>query len=149
VAYQISTPPPPDLTRAYSAARTFINEQRQPQDLIAVMTFQGGAVKVKHDFTSDRAQLEDVFLRLIYGDDLDGDDAAVAARTEVARVLFERPAPQRNDPAMPPLIAFVSFYRGDVKAFETAPGRYECQVTVLNPSSQKVAFWRTEIFLVP
>jgi VWFA-related protein len=95
VAYQISTPPPgdsryrdrrlivlyfdltamppADLTRAYSAARTFIDKQRQPQDLIAVMTFQGGAVKVKHDFTSDRAQLEDVFLRLIYGDDLDGD----------------------------------------------------------------------------
>jgi VWFA-related protein len=95
VAYQISTPPPgdtryrdrrlivlyfdltamppPDLTRAYAAARTFIKDQLKPQDLIAIMTFQGGAVKVKTDFTADRAKLEEVFLRLIYGDDLDGD----------------------------------------------------------------------------
>jgi hypothetical protein len=77
---------------------------------------------------------------------------------------------------MVPLVAFVSFYRGDVKAFETAPlavtsgldaktksvplrfslplndfapGRYDCQVTVLAPSGQKVAFWRAPIALVP
>src|SRR4029450_6331199 len=68
-----------------------------------------------------------------------------------------------------PLVATVSFYRGKVKAFETAPlpiteglnarskalpirfsgprgklqpGRYTCQVSVLDPQAQKFAFWR-------
>ena len=75
-----------------------------------------------------------------------------------------------------PLVAFVSFYRGQTKAFETPPlpasegtdnrlktvplqfslslaklppGRYNCQVTVLNPSGQKAAFWQTPVVLVP
>jgi VWFA-related protein len=75
-----------------------------------------------------------------------------------------------------PLVATVSFFRGKVKAFETAPlpitegldakskalpirfsvplsklqpGRYTCQVSVLDPSSQKFAFWRAPIVMVP
>jgi VWFA-related protein len=74
-----------------------------------------------------------------------------------------------------PLVAFVSFYQGDVKVFETEPlavvdgmdprskavplrftiplqglppGRYDCQVTVLEPAGQKVAFWQAPIVLV-
>ncbi len=74
------------------------------------------------------------------------------------------------------LVAFVSFYRGQTKAFETQPlpishgldnnlktmpmqfslsleklppGRYNCQVTVLDPESQKAAFWQAPIVLVP
>ena len=70
----------------------------------------------------------------------------------------------------------MSFYRGDVKAFETAPlavtdgldaktkavplrfslplesfapGRYDCQVTVLDPGGQKAAFWRAPIVARP
>jgi hypothetical protein len=75
-----------------------------------------------------------------------------------------------------PLVAYVSFYQGDVKTFETAPipvvdglnekskavpirisvplqslrpGRYDCQVTILEPSSQKIAFWRAPVVMVP
>lgn len=75
-----------------------------------------------------------------------------------------------------PLVASVSFYRGKVKAFETAPlqitegldaktkalpirfsvplgklqpGRYTCQVSVLDPQAQKFAFWRAPIVMVP
>jgi hypothetical protein len=29
------------------------------------------------------------------------------------------------------------------------PGGYTCQVTVLNPSSQKAAFWQAPIVIVP
>jgi VWFA-related protein len=73
------------------------------------------------------------------------------------------------------MLASVSFYRGKVKAFETAPvqitqglsksksvpvsfslplsklvpGRYTCQVSVLNPSAQKFATWRSLIVLLP
>jgi hypothetical protein len=77
--------------------------------------------------------------------------------------------------AVEPLIAFVTFYRGDQKAFETAPlpateamtnklktvplrfqfplsklppGRYNCQVTVLDPTTNKAAFWQKPIMLV-
>jgi len=75
-----------------------------------------------------------------------------------------------------PLVATVSFYRGKVKTFETAPlaitdglnakskalpirfsvplgklqpGRYTCQVSVLDPQAQKFAFWRAPIVMVP
>ena len=29
------------------------------------------------------------------------------------------------------------------------PGRYDCQVTVLDPSGQKAAFWRVPIAVIP
>ena len=75
-----------------------------------------------------------------------------------------------------PLIAFVSFYQGKTKVFETGsmevasgmsnslktmplrfsiglnplpPGDYDCQVTVLDPTGQKSAFWQTPITFVP
>ena len=74
-----------------------------------------------------------------------------------------------------PLIAFVTFYHGQSKAFQTQPeevvqdlnnrlktmpltfeislselppAEYECQVTVLNPNGQKSAFWRAPVKLV-
>ena len=75
-----------------------------------------------------------------------------------------------------PLIASVSFYRGKVKAFETdplqiteglnprskavplkfsiplaklEPGKYECQVSVMDPSAQKFNFWRAPVMVLP
>jgi hypothetical protein len=83
---------------------------------------------------------------------------------------------ERGATTTQPLVAFVTFYRGEVKALETAPlpvtdglesrskavplrfsvpldslptGRYSCQVTVLDPSGQKAAFWRALVMLVP
>ncbi len=83
---------------------------------------------------------------------------------------------ERADPTVQPLVAFVSFYRGQSKAFETAPievsqgidnklktvplrfsvpleklpsGKYDCQVTVIDPSGQKAAFWQSPVMLVP
>ena len=82
---------------------------------------------------------------------------------------------QRGSTTTQPLMAFVSFYRGDVKAFETAPmmvtegldlktkavplrfsvplddfatGRYDCQVTIIDPTAEKIAFWRAPIVIV-
>jgi hypothetical protein len=75
-----------------------------------------------------------------------------------------------------PMLASVSFYRGKVKAFETAPlritegldarskavpvnfrvpmqklepGRYTCQVNIVSPTLQKFAFWRSPMVLLP
>ena len=66
--------PPPDLMRAYTAARTFIASQMKPQDVVALMTFQGGAVRVKRDFTDNRADLQEALEALIYGEQRDADD---------------------------------------------------------------------------
>jgi hypothetical protein len=83
---------------------------------------------------------------------------------------------ERDATNMRPLVAFVGFYRGQVKAFETEPlavgdgmdakskavplrfvlsldklppGQYDCQVTVLDPAGQKAAFWQAPVVLVP
>jgi VWFA-related protein len=75
-----------------------------------------------------------------------------------------------------PLVAFVTFYRGQTKVFETPPlpvseglnnriktvplkfdlslsallpGEYNCQVTVLDPTAQKAAFWQAQVMLIP
>src|SRR5260221_5958999 len=82
--FDLSAMPPPDLMRAYAAGRKFIATQMKAQDLVAIMTFQGGAVKVKHDFTGDRAQLQEGFDTLIYGDDKDGDGISDATDSGTA-----------------------------------------------------------------
>jgi VWFA-related protein len=78
--------------------------------------------------------------------------------------------------AVKPLVAFVSFYKGATKVYETQPmavtpaslshlgavplnfnvglqqlppGTYDCQVTVLDPTGAKATFWRTPIEVVP
>jgi len=83
---------------------------------------------------------------------------------------------ERGATTTQPLVAFVSFYRGQTKAFETAPllvtegldpkskavplrfslalgklstGRYNCQVTVLDPAGNRAAFWQAPVLLVP
>jgi VWFA-related protein len=83
---------------------------------------------------------------------------------------------ERSATTTQPLVAFVSFYRGQTKAFETSavavtegldaktkavplrfdlaldqlqPGEYNCQVTVLDTTGQKVAFWQAPVMLVP
>jgi VWFA-related protein len=83
---------------------------------------------------------------------------------------------ERGATTTQPLVAFVTFYRGQTKAFETAPlpvtegldlkskavplrfslalnklqpGRYNCQVTVVDTTGQKAAFWQAPVMLVP
>jgi VWFA-related protein len=81
---------------------------------------------------------------------------------------------QQKVDAAHPLVAFVTFYRGQEKAFETPPmqvteslnnrlktmplkfsfplqkippGEYLCQVTVLDPTGEKAAFWQGQVML--
>ena len=73
------------------------------------------------------------------------------------------------------MIAFVSFYQGEKKIYETQPmavtpamqsrlgtvplnftlhlnelppGRYDCQVTILDPTDSKGTFWQSQIMIV-
>jgi VWFA-related protein len=71
--FDLTAMPPNDQSRAYAAAQKFIDTQMRPSDRLAIMTFGGGAVRVKQDFTGDRALLRETILTLIYGDDKDGD----------------------------------------------------------------------------
>ena len=71
--FDLTAMPPADQARAYAAAQKFIDTQMQSSDLLAIMTFGGGAVRVKQDFTGDRGQLREVMQTLIFGDDKDGD----------------------------------------------------------------------------
>lgn len=81
---------------------------------------------------------------------------------------------QRTADVAHPLVAFVTFYRGQTKAFETPPmqvteslnnrlktmplkftfslqklppGEYQCQVTVIDPTGEKAAFWQAPVML--
>ncbi|MFZ0303778.1 MAG: VWA domain-containing protein, partial [Terracidiphilus sp.] len=83
---------------------------------------------------------------------------------------------QTPSPGNPPLFAFVSLYKGDQKVYETSPtaiapstvnrlgtmpltfdlgvkglepGPYQCQVTILDPATQKANYWRAPVVLVP
>jgi hypothetical protein len=74
-----------------------------------------------------------------------------------------------------PLVSYVTFYQGGTKVFETPPmkvvtgmnnvlktmslnfdialkdiplGEYDCQVSVLDPAGQRIAFWRAPVKLV-
>jgi hypothetical protein len=83
---------------------------------------------------------------------------------------------EQGAPAIQPLLAFMTFYRGESKVFETQPvkaaegrnnllktvplklsfsldklppGKYDCQLSVLDPAAQKAVFWRSPIAIVP
>ena len=71
--FDLSAMPPADQARAYSNALKYIDSQMAREDVIAIITFEGGGVRIKTDFTDNKAQLREVIQRLIFGDDLDGD----------------------------------------------------------------------------
>lgn len=64
---------PGDLLRAYTNAQKYIQTKMAPADLIAMMEYKGGAVRVRQDFTDDRARLLEVIQTMMYGEDKDGD----------------------------------------------------------------------------
>ncbi len=87
-----------------------------------------------------------------------------------------KPHPDGAPPSSQPLLAFVSLYSAGAEVFKTAPiavepnaatrlgvvplsfdlganrlapGRYDCQVTVLDPAASKATFWRAPIVIAP
>jgi VWFA-related protein len=74
-----SSMPLTDQQRAFESARKFLDTQLAAADMVAVMTFQNGTVKVRQDFTANRAALREVIQTLQVGDDLDGDGLSDSA----------------------------------------------------------------------
>jgi VWFA-related protein len=62
-----------DLIRAYLNARKYVESQMSPSDVMAIMEYKGGAVRVRQDFTDDRPRLVEIINKMIYGEDQDGD----------------------------------------------------------------------------
>jgi VWFA-related protein len=59
---------PPDQLRAITAAEKFIRTQMTPADRLALMRFEGGAVRVASDFTDDRERLVSILQTMIVGE---------------------------------------------------------------------------------
>ncbi len=99
----------------------------------------------------------------------------VFSKTRDLYVYLQAYQPGTTTPSQP-LVTYLSFYQGQTKVFETQPtevtnslsnalktmplrfnvglaplppGEYTCQVTVLDPTSQKSAFWQAPITIVP
>ncbi len=61
--------PIPDQLRALEAAQKFIRTQMTPSDLVAVMMFDNGSVRVLQDFTEDRERLLSIIETMAVGED--------------------------------------------------------------------------------
>ena len=71
--FDLAAMPPGDQIRSYQAALRYIGSQMTPADMVAIVTYEGGAVRIKQDFTGNKAQLQEAIAILIYGEDKDGD----------------------------------------------------------------------------
>jgi VWFA-related protein len=71
--FDMAAMPPGDQMRAFRAAFTYLDSQMTAADLMGIVTYEGGSVRIKQDFTADRAKLREVLSVLIYGEDKDGD----------------------------------------------------------------------------
>jgi VWFA-related protein len=137
-----------------------LSSQRVPMT-DALLTVQKGAVQLTDPLVFDGQKLFPSVTR-------------VFSKSRDMYVFLQ--AYERGATATQPLVAFVTFLKGDQKVLETDPlqvidgidpkskavplrfsipldkletGRYDCQVTVLEPNGQKVAFWQAPIALVP
>jgi VWFA-related protein len=71
--FDLSAMPAGDQIRAYRAALTYVGSQMTPADLVSIVTYEGGSVRLKQDFTDNRESLQTTIGTLIYGEDKDGD----------------------------------------------------------------------------
>ena len=83
----MSAMPEPDQLRAFTAARTFIQTQLTPSDLVALMVYRSGAVQILQDFTNDRDRLISIVETLVVGEDQNSGDTTDDAKAFIARKL--------------------------------------------------------------
>jgi len=141
---------------------------------ISSVVLSGQRIDVRDTFyTAGKSKLPDVSPLIQDGQKLVPSVTRVFSKNKDMYVYLQ--AYETTAPAIQPLVAYVTFYRGQVKAFETAPlpvteglnnrlktvplrfslalnklptGRYNCQVTVIDPTSQKASFWQAPVMLV-
>ena len=100
--FDLTAMPPPDQMRAYAARRSSSTTQMQPPDLLAIMTFEGGASASSRTSPTTARGCATSIQTLIFGDDKDGDgipdntDIGTAFGQDDARVQH----PQHRSPAV-------------------------------------------------
>ena len=122
----------------------------------------------------DRAKEEDVNPLVQNGQKLIPSVTRVFRQNQNMYVYLQ--AYEQGAAAPQPLVAFVSFYREQAKTFETQPmemtsglnnrlqtmpfsfsipmsqvppGEYDCQISVLDPTGKKAAFWQAQVKVIP
>src|ERR1700691_6102108 len=66
--FDLTAMPPPDQLRAIAAAEKFIRTEMTPADRMALMRFEGGAVRVMSDFTDNRERMLAILQTMIVGE---------------------------------------------------------------------------------
>jgi VWFA-related protein len=66
--FDMTAMPPPDQLRAITAAEKFIRTEMNPADRMALMRFEGGAVRVLSDFTDNRERMISILQTMIVGE---------------------------------------------------------------------------------
>jgi VWFA-related protein len=85
--FDMTSLPPADEMRALSAAEKFVRTQLTTVDLVAIMRYNGGAVQILQDFTSDRNRLLSILETMVVGEgqgSADATDDASSADTGAA-----------------------------------------------------------------
>ena len=85
--FDMTAMPPGDQLRALEAAEKFIRTQMTSVDLVSILRYQGGAVDVLQDFSSDRNRLLSILQTMVVGEgqgNVDSVDDASSADTGAA-----------------------------------------------------------------
>ncbi len=149
-------------------------EKRVPISSVVLSSQREDMREALFNASKDKDKSESANPLVVEGQKLIPSVTRVFSKTKDMYIYLQ--AYERGATTMQPLVAFVTFYRGQVKAFETpplavtegmdpkskavplkfslalsklTPGEYNCQVTVLDPGSQKAAFWSAPVMLVP
>ena len=94
--FDMTAMPPQDQLRAVTAAQKFIQTQMTPADRIALMRFEGGAVRVMSDFTADRDRLNSILETMIVGEAQGFDEATSDDSTPDTGAAFGQDDSQFN-----------------------------------------------------
>jgi len=161
----------------YQAAFVVPNLEKEEKRLpISTVVLSSQLVKQGDELhTVKKAEAAQAASPLMFGDQkLTPSVTRVFSKSKDLYVFLQ--AYERKYESMQPLVAYVTFYRGEEKTFETTPlavtegidpkskaipmrftvplqnlptGRYDVQVSVLEPQGQKAAFWQAPIVIVP
>ncbi len=149
-------------------------EKRVPISSVVLSSQRVDLKEALFTANKDKGATEQVNPLVLDGQKLIPSVTRVFSKTKDMYIYLQ--AYERKQTTQQPLVAFVTFYRGQTKAFETPPmqvtggmdpkskavpmrfsvpldklqaGEYNCQVTVLDPSGQKAAFWQAPVTVIP
>jgi len=86
--FDMTTLPPADEMRALSAAEQFVRTQLTTIDLVSIMRYNGGAVQILQDFTSDRNRLLSILETMVVGEGQGTADSADDASSSDTGAAF-------------------------------------------------------------